>query len=121
LPWLRRGVLTPDYSRFEICENLLELLPPIQNLKEFYQSLGIPYRTVAIVSGELNNAAAKKCGYWGGRMDLDQTGFILTWGYQTFSSFISCFFPSISALLPRRYDLEGWFPGDAEGKGKPSA
>ena len=29
--------------------------------EEFYQSLGIPYRTVAIVSGELNNAAAKKC------------------------------------------------------------
>jgi len=44
--------------------------------QEFYQSLGIPYRTVAIVSGELNNAAAKK------------------------------------------YDLEGWFPGDDEGKGK---
>eukprot|EP00406_Dinophysis_acuminata_P002343 CAMPEP_0179224896 /NCGR_PEP_ID=MMETSP0797-20121207/8029_1 /TAXON_ID=47934 /ORGANISM="Dinophysis acuminata, Strain DAEP01" /LENGTH=464 /DNA_ID=CAMNT_0020931897 /DNA_START=129 /DNA_END=1523 /DNA_ORIENTATION=- len=44
--------------------------------EEFYQSLGIPYRTVAIVSGELNNAAAKK------------------------------------------YDLEGWFPGDNEGAGK---
>jgi len=44
--------------------------------QEFYQSLNIPYRTVAIVSGELNNAAAKK------------------------------------------YDLEGWFPGDAEGKGQ---
>mmetsp|Transcript_44103 Transcript_44103/g.137323 ORF Transcript_44103/g.137323 Transcript_44103/m.137323 type:complete len:471 (-) Transcript_44103:174-1586(-) len=44
--------------------------------EEFYQSLGIPYRTVAIVSGELNNAAAKK------------------------------------------YDLEGWFPGDNEGGGK---
>lgn len=26
----------------------------------FYQSLGIPYRVVAIVSGALNNAAAKK-------------------------------------------------------------
>merc|ERR1719362_1311004 len=44
--------------------------------QEFYQTLGIPYRTVNIVSGELNNAAAKK------------------------------------------YDLEGWFPGDNEGKGK---
>jgi len=44
--------------------------------QEFYQSLNIPYRTVNIVSGELNNAAAKK------------------------------------------YDLEGWFPGDAEGKGQ---
>merc|ERR1712060_486060 len=48
----------------------------INMAQEFYESLGIPYRTVAIVSGELNNAAAKK------------------------------------------YDLEGWFPGDAEGKGK---
>uniref|UniRef100_A0A6U1RBV8 serine--tRNA ligase n=1 Tax=Cyclophora tenuis TaxID=216820 RepID=A0A6U1RBV8_CYCTE len=37
--------------------------------KEFYESLGIPYRVVCIVSGELNDAAVKK------------------------------------------YDLEGWFPG----------
>ncbi|GMM52842.1 serine--tRNA ligase [Starmerella bacillaris] len=28
--------------------------------EKFYQSLGIPYRVVSIVSGELNNAAAKK-------------------------------------------------------------
>jgi seryl-tRNA synthetase len=28
--------------------------------EEFYKSLGIPYRVVAIVSGALNNAAAKK-------------------------------------------------------------
>ncbi|ODV89622.1 hypothetical protein CANCADRAFT_141551 [Tortispora caseinolytica NRRL Y-17796] len=28
--------------------------------EQFYQSLGLPYRVVAIVSGELNNAAAKK-------------------------------------------------------------
>ena len=28
--------------------------------KEFYQSLGIPYRVVNIVSGALNDAAAKK-------------------------------------------------------------
>jgi len=28
--------------------------------EEFYQSLGIPYQVVVIVSGELNNAAAKK-------------------------------------------------------------
>lgn len=30
------------------------------NAEEFYQSLGIPYRVVNIVSGELNSAAAKK-------------------------------------------------------------
>lgn len=32
----------------------------IANSEEFYQSLGLPYRVVGIVSGELNNAAAKK-------------------------------------------------------------
>eukprot|EP00928_Gymnodinium_smaydae_P038874 TRINITY_DN266_c0_g2_i1.p1 TRINITY_DN266_c0_g2~~TRINITY_DN266_c0_g2_i1.p1 ORF type:complete len:478 (+),score=170.00 TRINITY_DN266_c0_g2_i1:201-1634(+) len=48
----------------------------IEMAEEFWQSLGIPYIVVAIVSGALNSAAAKK------------------------------------------YDLEGWFPGDDEGKGK---
>lgn len=32
----------------------------INHAEEFYKSLEIPYRVVAIVSGELNNAAAKK-------------------------------------------------------------
>mmetsp|Transcript_15075 Transcript_15075/g.40410 ORF Transcript_15075/g.40410 Transcript_15075/m.40410 type:complete len:448 (+) Transcript_15075:58-1401(+) len=32
----------------------------ITNAESFYQSLGIPYRVVSIVSGALNNAAAKK-------------------------------------------------------------
>ncbi|ESO92618.1 hypothetical protein LOTGIDRAFT_190601 [Lottia gigantea] len=32
----------------------------IENAEEFVKSLGIPYRVVNIVSGELNNAAAKK-------------------------------------------------------------
>eukprot|EP00898_Chlorokybus_atmophyticus_P004817 jgi/Chlat1/5336/Chrsp35S05268 len=32
----------------------------IKNSEEFYQSLNLPYRVVNIVSGELNNAAAKK-------------------------------------------------------------
>ncbi|KAL6950089.1 Cytosolic seryl-tRNA synthetase [Hanseniaspora vineae] len=32
----------------------------IANSEEFYQSLGLPYRVVGIVSGELNDAAAKK-------------------------------------------------------------
>jgi seryl-tRNA synthetase len=30
------------------------------NSEDFYQSLGLPYRVVSIVSGALNNAAAKK-------------------------------------------------------------
>ncbi|GMG32670.1 unnamed protein product [Ambrosiozyma monospora] len=32
----------------------------INTSEEFYKSLGLPYRVVGIVSGELNNAAAKK-------------------------------------------------------------
>lgn len=32
----------------------------VTNSEEFYQSLGIPYQLVAIVSGALNLAAAKK-------------------------------------------------------------
>lgn len=32
----------------------------IENAEKYYQMLGIPYRVVNIVSGELNNAAAKK-------------------------------------------------------------
>jgi seryl-tRNA synthetase len=39
---------------WEIMERML------LNCEEFYQSLGIPYRIVTIVSGALNNAAAKK-------------------------------------------------------------
>ena len=33
----------------------------LANCKDFYQSLGIPYRVVNMVSGALNDAAAKKC------------------------------------------------------------
>jgi len=32
----------------------------LKNAQDFYDSLGIPYRVVSIVSGALNNAAAKK-------------------------------------------------------------
>lgn len=32
----------------------------IYNTRQFYDALGIPYRVVNIVSGALNNAAAKK-------------------------------------------------------------
>ena len=32
----------------------------ISNAEEYYKVLGIPYHIVCIVSGELNNAAAKK-------------------------------------------------------------
>ncbi len=47
--------------------------------EEFYQSLELPYRVVAIVSGALNNAAAKK-------YDLE------AWfpGYGTYRELVSC-------------------------------
>jgi len=67
---IEQFVYTDPKSSWEEHENMIRLA------EEFWQSLGIPYQVIAIVSKALNNAAAKK------------------------------------------YDLEGWFPGDAEGKGK---
>lgn len=51
----------------------------IGNAEEYYQQLGIPYRVVNIVSGELNNAASKK-------MDLE------AWfpGSAAFRELVSC-------------------------------
>ncbi len=51
----------------------------IQVSEEFYKSLGLPYRVIAIVSGALNNAAAKK-------YDLE------AWfpGYGTYRELVSC-------------------------------
>ena len=51
----------------------------IQASEEFYQSLGLPYRVVNIVSGALNDAAAKK-------YDLE------AWfpGYDAFRELVSC-------------------------------
>jgi seryl-tRNA synthetase len=47
-------VITDPESSWEVFDEM------ISYSEEFYQSLGIPYRIVAIVSGALNNAAAKK-------------------------------------------------------------
>ncbi|XP_065178563.1 serine--tRNA ligase, cytoplasmic-like [Sycon ciliatum] len=56
-----------------------ELDSMIGKAEEFYRTLGIPYRVVNIVSGELNNAAAKK---------LDLEGWFP--GSQTFRELVSC-------------------------------
>jgi seryl-tRNA synthetase len=47
-------VLTDPEKSWETFDNMIRIS------EEFYKSLGIPYRVVAIVSGALNNAAAKK-------------------------------------------------------------
>ncbi|KAJ3064582.1 Cytosolic seryl-tRNA synthetase, partial [Quaeritorhiza haematococci] len=47
-------VLTDPEKSWEMHEEMLK------TAEEFYQSLGLPYRVVSIVSGALNNAAAKK-------------------------------------------------------------
>lgn len=51
----------------------------IANSEEFYQALNLPYRVVSIVSGALNDAAAKK-------MDLE------AWfpGYEEYKELVSC-------------------------------
>ncbi|KAG7289010.1 hypothetical protein NEMBOFW57_005371 [Staphylotrichum longicolle] len=46
--------ITDPEKSWEMFENM------ISTSEDFYKSLGIPYRVVAIVSGALNNAAAKK-------------------------------------------------------------
>ncbi|CCX06542.1 Similar to Serine--tRNA ligase, cytoplasmic; acc. no. O14018 [Pyronema omphalodes CBS 100304] len=47
-------VITEPEKSWEAFDNM------ISYSEEFYKSLGLPYRVVAIVSGALNNAAAKK-------------------------------------------------------------
>lgn len=47
-------ILTKPENSWEVFEEM------IANSEEFYQSLGLPYQIVAIVSGALNNAASKK-------------------------------------------------------------
>lgn len=65
-------ITTPDKS-WEMFEQM------IANSEEFYQSLGLPYRVISIVSGALNDAAAKK-------YDLE------AWfpGYDGYRELVSC-------------------------------
>ena len=51
----------------------------IKNSREFYESLGLPYHVVNIVSGALNNAAAKK---------YDLEGWFP--GYNAYRELVSC-------------------------------
>ena len=65
-------ITTPEKS-WEMHEEMINID------QEFYQGLGIPYRIVAIVSGELNGAAAKK---------YDLEGWFP--GYGTYRELVSC-------------------------------
>lgn len=68
--------------------------------EEFYQSLKLPYHLVAIVSGALNNAAAKKCDleawfpYQGEYKELVSVSNCLDYRKQTLSQL------AVPALLP---------------------
>lgn len=46
--------MTDPEKSWEVFEEMIKIS------EEFYKTLGLPYRVVAIVSGALNNAAAKK-------------------------------------------------------------
>ena len=52
---IEQFVLTEPEKSWEEFDRMLTLS------EDFYKALGLPYRVVGIVSGELNNAAAKKC------------------------------------------------------------
>lgn len=51
---IEQFLLTNPEKSWEAFENM------IANSEEFYKTLGLPFRIIAIVSGALNNAAAKK-------------------------------------------------------------
>ncbi|EAW12459.1 serine--tRNA ligase SES1 [Aspergillus clavatus NRRL 1] len=51
---IEQFVLTKPENSWEVFEEMMA------TSEEFYQSLGLPYQVVAIVSGALNNAASKK-------------------------------------------------------------
>ena len=65
-------ICTPEQS-WNLHEEMIKVS------QEFYESLGLPYRTISIVSGALNNAAAKK-------YDLE------AWfpGYDAYRELVSC-------------------------------
>jgi len=60
--------ITDPESSWQMHEEMLKVA------EEFLQSLGIPYRVVNIVSGELNNAAAKKYDIEGWLPSFEQDG-----------------------------------------------
>uniref|UniRef100_A0A383V6T7 serine--tRNA ligase n=1 Tax=Tetradesmus obliquus TaxID=3088 RepID=A0A383V6T7_TETOB len=72
------------------------------NAEDFYQALGLPYRVVNIVSGELNNAAAKK-------YDLE------AWfpASKTFRELVSC--SNCTDYQSRRLDIRMRQPKTAAG------
>ncbi|KAJ9300296.1 hypothetical protein DTO271G3_2413 [Paecilomyces variotii] len=51
---IEQFILTKPENSWEVFDEMISVS------EEFYQSLGIPYQVVAIVSGALNNAASKK-------------------------------------------------------------
>jgi seryl-tRNA synthetase len=71
-------------EQFVICDGDIEVSnrmheEMLQTAQEFYQSLGLPYHVVNIVSGELNNAAIKK---------YDLEGWFP--GYNSYRELVSC-------------------------------
>lgn len=70
---IEQFVVTDPESSWQEHENMIKIS------EEFYQSLGLPYRVVSIVSGALNDAAAKK-------YDLE------AWfpGYDAYRELVSC-------------------------------
>eukprot|EP01090_Pellita_catalonica_P006338 TRINITY_DN1654_c0_g1_i1.p1 TRINITY_DN1654_c0_g1~~TRINITY_DN1654_c0_g1_i1.p1 ORF type:complete len:456 (-),score=106.49 TRINITY_DN1654_c0_g1_i1:123-1454(-) len=70
---IEQFVITEPDKSWEEHENMIKVS------EDFFQALGLPYRVVTIVSGELNNAAAKK---------YDLEGWFP--GYEQFRELVSC-------------------------------
>jgi len=80
-------VLTHPEKSWEMHDEMLA------TSEAFYQSLGIPYRVVNIVSGALNNAAAKKYdleGWFPGFREEDEKGNVTRGNYRELVSCSNC-------------------------------
>jgi len=88
---IEQFVITTPEKSWEMHEEMLK------NAEEFYQSLGIAYRVVNIVSGELNDAAAKK---------YDLEGYFK--GSGTFRELVSC--SNCTDYQSRRLNITTGFP-----------
>jgi len=92
---IEQFVITEPEKSWDMHEEML------RTSEEFYQSLGLPYRVVSIVSGELNDAAAKK---------YDLEGWFP--GLNNYRELVSC--SNCTDYQARRLDIQCGFKKDKD-------
>jgi len=92
---IEQFVITDPEKSWDMHEEMIKIA------EEFYQSLGIPYRVVNIVSGELNDAASKK---------YDLEGWFP--GLNNYRELVSC--SNCTDYQSRRLDIQCGFKKDKD-------